>query len=246
MDKSSLGYRMKAYESVPKNKLLRKTPVIMRLDGKAFHTFTRGLEKPYSVLLRNAMMATAEHLVNNIQGALFAYVQSDEISILISDWERITTDAWFEYNVQKMASISASMATGVFNNTFEHPTKSDFAMFDSRVYNTPAHEVVNYFVWRQQDATRNSIQMLGQHNFSHRQLQGKSCSKIQDMLMELEPPINWNDQPTWAKRGSSIVTNKEEKDSGKLRRVVSSDMQTPIFTQDREYIDKYLEGIYGV
>lgn len=240
MDKSTLGDRMKGYECVPKTFLMKKTPVILRLDGKAFHTFTRGLEKPYSWDLRSAMCATTQYLVENIQGAVLAYTQSDEISILVRDWDQPSTCGWFDYNLQKVVSISASMATAAFNNTFTHPSKNIPALFDSRVFNLPPHEVANYFIWRQQDAERNSIQMLARSHFSHKQLHKKDTNSIQDMLMGLPDPVNWNNVPTWAKRGSCVTTSMVEKDSGKLRRVVMQDQEIPIFTQDREYINKHL------
>lgn len=240
MDNTTIGDRMKGYESVPKMFLMKKTPVIMRLDGKAFHTFTKGLEKPYSWDLREAMCHTTEYLMENIQGAVFAYTQSDEISILIRDWDQPNTCGWFDYNLQKMVSISASMATAAFNDVFTHPTKKMPALFDSRVFNMPVHEVVNYFIWRQQDAERNSIQMLARSHFSHKQLDKKNTVAIQDMLMGLSDPVNWNDVATWSKRGSCVVTSQVEKESGKMRRLIEIDQEIPIFSQDRDYINQHL------
>lgn len=236
MDKTSLGNRMKSYEQVPAQKLVRRMPVLMRLDGKAFHTFTRGLEKPYSMSLREAMVDTARELVSGIQGAVFAYIQSDEISILIKDWTTLSTDSWYDNKVQKMVSVSASIATAAFNDCFQHPSKSSLALFDSRVWNLPKEEVANYFIWRQQDATRNSINMLGQDNFSHKSLQGKNVSAVQDMLMGLTPPINWNDQSTWAKRGSCVLRSTTEESTS-----IVADNEIPIFTANREYIEHLLD-----
>lgn len=225
-----LGKRMKEfYEQVPKYRLTRRTPVMIRIDGKAFHTFTRGFDRPFDEVFNNAMNRTMEYLCENIQGCIFGYRQSDEISLVLSDYKKLNSDAWFDYEVQKMCSISASMATMAFNkffinevNTFyaDHiVTRYEFdtianeflwkkyynacergAMFDARCFNIPKEEVVNCIYWRQLDAARNSVQMVGQANFSHNELQGKSCKIIQEMLHE-QNGINWNDFPTAQKRG---------------------------------------------
>ena len=225
-----LGKRMKEnYEQVPKYRLLRRTPVIIRIDGKAFHTFTKGFQRPFDEVLGNAMVRTMEYLCNNIQGCIFGYTQSDEISLVLSDYRKLNSDAWFGYEVQKMCSIAASMATMAFNKYFndecnmwglramdfgnanmsdenyaymEAYSKSieEGAMFDARVFNIPKEEVVNCIYWRQIDAARNSVQMVGQANFSHNELQNKTCNMIQDMLHE-QRGINWNDYPTRWKRG---------------------------------------------
>lgn len=254
--KDSLGDRMKEnYENRAKTYLVRRMPVIIRLDGKAFHTFTKGFQKPYDEILHNTMNATMKYLCENIQGCKFGYTQSDEITLLLTDYDTLDTDAWFDNGVQKICSVSASMATVAFNrvlrdslNRFgsenfdkldnalvEYITtifkKLDRAMFDSRCFNIPEDEVVNCFIWRQQDATRNAIQMLGQCNFSHKELNGKSCNAIQDMLME-QKQINFNDMPTAFKRGVCCYKNEE----GKW--VV--DAEPPIFTQDREYVANHL------
>jgi len=239
MDKTALGNRMKGYEAVSKTKLLRRTPVIIRLDGKAFHTWIRQLSavdntldiEPYSGVMHDCMRETTKYLMDNIQNAVFAYSQSDEISILLNDWKRLTTDQWFDGSIQKIASVSASMATVAFNEESRrcvfYPPVSP-ALFDSRVFNVPKEEVVNYFVWRQQDATRNSINMLGQFYFSHKQLHGKNVSQVQDMLMESYQQ-NWNDVDTWKKRGFCVTP-------------MGYDKEIPIFTKDRNFIEQYLES----
>ncbi|MGJ0846521.1 tRNA(His) guanylyltransferase Thg1 family protein [Tissierella praeacuta] len=259
MKKDSLGDRMKGYENIPRNYLTRRLPVIIRLDGKAFHTFTKGMEKPFDNILIETMADTAKHLCENIQGCKIAYTQSDEISLLLTDYENIDTCAWFDNNIQKMVSISASIATLAFNKSFrdsilkhsedlQKKGKYDIyfnklfrAMFDSRVFTLPKEEVTNYFIWRQQDATRNSIQMVGQANFSHKQLHKKSCDDIQEMLFQ-EKGINWNDLPAPNKRGVCIIKeqyelNNEEKT---LRARWAVDFNIPVFTQDRDYIEKYV------
>lgn len=237
--KDALGTRIKKYEHITRDHLIPRMPVIMRLDGKAFHTFLKNAEKPFDSKVHTAMTNTAYELVKHIQGAVLAYTQSDEISILIKDWHNVKTESWFDNNIQKMVSVSSSIATATFNKDYTH-INGKVALFDSRVFNLPEHEVVNYFIWRQQDATRNSIQMLGQHYFSHKKMQGKNQSQIQDMLMELEAPINWNELSTWKKRGSCIKTSSSLKESGKMKRHVDIDHSIPMFTADKNYINCYL------
>ena len=250
----ALGTRMKTYyEQVPKTRLVRRMPVAIRIDGKAFHTFTRGFQKPFDEVLGNAMVRTMEYLCKNIQGVVFGYQQSDEITLLLIDYQTLETDAWFEYEVQKMCSISASMATMAFNTFFKnevdkfyynHCSREDplfekhyqiyrdaqykGAMFDARCFNIPKEEACNLVYWRQLDATRNSIQMVGQANFSHSELQGCSCNVIQDMLHE-QRGINWNDYPTRWKRG--VAWTKE----------IGIDIQMPILKgNDRKYVDELI------
>ena len=271
--RDSLGDRMKEnYENRAKTYLVRRMPVIIRLDGKAFHTFTRGLKKPYDEIFHNTMNATMKYLCENIQGCKLGYTQSDEITLLLTDYDTLDTDAWFDNNVQKICSVSASMATMAFNqyfalaykefeeNVYEAWNVSDeeikycdtlrkklhFAMFDSRCFNIPKEEVTNCFVWRQQDATRNAIQMLGQCNFSHKELQGKSCNDIQDMLMT-QKGINFNDMPTEFKRGVCCIKKQYpavdlSTYSGSIEPITRTcwilDKEIPIFTQDREYVER--------
>lgn len=118
MKRDSLGDRMKRYEYVTRTYLTNRVPVIIRLDGKAFHTFTRGFNKPYDTLLMQTMMNTMQKLCTSIQGCVFGYTQSDEITLVLVDYQTIDTDAWFGYNIQKIASVSASMATMEFNRIF--------------------------------------------------------------------------------------------------------------------------------
>jgi tRNA(His) 5'-end guanylyltransferase len=264
--KDSLGTRMKEYESVLANKLIRRTPVIIRLDGKAFHTFTRGMNKPFDEELMLCMSLATQYLVKNIEGCEFGYTQSDEISLLLTDYKRLETQAWFDYKVQKMVSIASSMCTLAFNENFQgHFAKAgrkDFldrsAFFDARAFNIPRDEVVNYFHWRQSDWTRNSIQMVGRSKFSQKQLHGKSCNEIQELLFT-EKGINWNDIETYKKRGNcvykrGVVTEMVQKSidvvdynvmsvgyNGVIRNEYYIDYEIPIFTQDREFIQKWVD-----
>lgn len=240
----SLGDRMKGYESTSKSNLLRRTPAIIRIDGKAFHTWTKGLKhvdssliySPFSRIMHQCMVNTTNLLVANIQNAVLGYTQSDEISILLNDWKKFETEQWFNGGVQKIVSVAASMATAFFNREFSKIPNAQLwdkpAMFDARVYNIPEKEVANYFVWRQNDASRNSIQMLGHFYFSQKQMHGKNNSEVQDMLM-LEKKTNWNDIDSWKKRGTCVVRDPE---SG----TVLLDEEVPIFTKDRDYINKLL------
>lgn len=246
----ALGDRMKEYESRNQYFLQRRTPVIIRVDGKAFHTFTRGFQKPFDEVLGNAMVRTMEYLCQNISGCIFGYVQSDEITLVLQDYRKLNTDAWFGYRTDKLCSIAASMATMAFNKYFTEfayevrpdgirlsdPQEANYksilykaaekgAMFDARCFNIPKEEVCNCIYWRQLDATRNSIQMVGQANFSHTELQGKSCNEIQDMLHE-QRGINWNDFPTRWKRGVAWTKTN------------GTDYEMPILRgEDRKYVD---------
>lgn len=205
--RDSLGDRMKEYyEKRGRNYLTRRTPVILRLDGKAFHTYTKGFERPFSKPLSDLMTDTALFLCKNIQGAKLCYTQSDEITILITDFDDLKTDAWFDYETSKINSIASSLATAKFNQLVQKrlPGRADkLAFFDCRSFNIPREEVMNCFRWRYQDWLRNSIQMLSQAHFSHRELHGKNKSDMHEMLFT-EKGINWNDlDPLW-KNGTLI------------------------------------------
>ena len=271
-----LGIRMKEnYENIPKTKLMRRTPVAIRIDGKAFHTFTRGFKRPFDEVLIKTMQQTTQYLCQNIQGCVLGYTQSDEITLILIDYQTLTTEAWFDYQVEKLCSIAASMATMAFNKFFyenvfqyngmasmdmsnkEYPYKEIYAkaiekgaMFDARCFNIPKEEVTNLIYWRQLDASRNSVQMVGQAYFSQKELKNKSCNDIQDMLMT-QKGINWNDFPTYQKRGSCCVKNKIAiesngvtvdaylRDTSKSKNKWIIDTNIPIFKgEGREYIDK--------
>ena len=223
-----LGCRMKTfYEQIPKTKLMRRCQVAIRCDGRSFHTFARKFQKPFDEVLIKTMQETMKYLCENIQGCVLAYTQSDEITLILVDYKKLTSSAFFDYEVQKICSITASMATMAFNKFFEKNIQefsesneckgldikyldiyrealNKGAMFDARCFNIPKEEVTNLCYWRQLDATRNSIQMVGHANFSHKELQNKSCNDIQDMLMT-QKGINWNNLPTYQKRGSCCV-----------------------------------------
>lgn len=284
MDRNDLAKRMKGYESVSKTRLVSRMPVIIRLDGRSFHTFTRGFKKPFDEVLIKSMQDTMKYLCENIQGCVLGYHQSDEITLALVDYKKLNSSSWFDNEVQKICRISASMATMAFNKFFKSNVEkmiseyncslvpqcmeiqmkrdeyhrillkavSKGAMFDARCFNIPKEEVTNNIYWRQLDATRNSIQMVGQANFSQKELHGKSCNKIQDMLFT-QKGINWNNFPTYQKRGSCCVRNKivisvngvigtaQLRDTSKSENEWIIDKNIPIFKGDgREYVDKLI------
>ncbi len=240
--KTSLGDRMKEYERVPQTRLVRRVPVIIRVDGKAFHTFCKGFDKPFDDRLIACMNETALHLCRNIQGCKLAYIQSDEISLLLTDWDRYGTQSWFDYRVQKMASVTASLATigfyleyrKIFKGTKFHDRTP---MFDARVANYPRHEVANYFVWRQQDWIRNSVHMVGRASFSQRELHGKNSSDIKQMLFKRD--LDWEQLPADHRLGRCV--RKLEVDDEKTWII---DNGIPVFTENRDYIERYLTDVF--
>lgn len=259
MKKDSLGTRMKEYyEGIPKTRLMRRTPVAIRIDGKAFHTFTRGFRKPFDMVLMESMQETMKYLCENVQGCVFGYTQSDEITLILIDYQKKDTSAWFDYEVQKMCSISASMATMVFNRIFRskanraidnineawniddedkkyvkslYKALESGAMFDARCFNIPKEEVTNLVYWRQQDATRNSIQMVGRAYFSHKELNNKSCDDIQEMLWSTYN-INWDKFPIAQKRGTACIKDA----NGKW----FVDKMPILKGENREYLEKLI------
>lgn len=286
MDTSDLAERMKGYEKRNRYYLQRRMPVILRLDMRAGHSFTKGFEKPFDEVFIKSMQETAQYLCENIQNCKLSYQQSDEITLLLVDYDKLNTDCFFDYRVDKLCSIAASMATMIFNKAFKKNVEAEShvfadewlddenfnpnyknkelrslwlvhkkavdkgAMFDARCFNIPKEEVTNLVYWRQLDASRNSIQMVGQANFSHKELQNKSCNDIQDMLMT-QKGINWNDLPTYQKRGSCCVKNKivietdsvmatvQLRDTSKSENEWIIDTNIPIFKgEGREYIDR--------
>lgn len=279
--KDTLGTRIKEnYENRTKQFLTRRVPTIIRLDGKAFHTYTKGLNKPFDDGLIADMQETTKFLCENVQGCKLGYTQSDEITLVLTDYDNLQTDAWFDYNVQKMTSVSASIATAKFNqlrlqrhfnksqkevdvinksNFFDYDSvrvdnvgaQQKLAFFDSRVFQIgEKEEVVNSLIWRQQDAERNSIQMLAQSLYSQKQLHGKNTSVLQDMCWQKGQ--NWNDLDSSKKRGS-LILKQIYVDDKKITKENASELgsksnlqtkirtkweviDTPIFTKDRDAI----------
>ena len=267
---NEIGKRMKEYyENIPKTKLMRRAPVIARIDGKNFHTFTRGFKKPFDDILIKSMQETMKYLCENIQGCVLGYTQSDEISLLLVDYKNLNSSAWFDYEVQKICSIAASMATMAFNKSFAKNAEEFMtdcatsyeteglcdkgteeyklcevyqkaiekgAMFDARCFNIPKEEVTNYFYWRQLDAIRNSIQMVGQSHFPHNILQYKTCEDIKDMLY-VKDEIVWELLPTYKQRGSCCI-KQDYIYENILRKQWIIDNNIPLFKDEgRDYIE---------
>lgn len=279
---SSLEKRMKDnYEKVTQTKLLRRTPVIIRIDGKAFHTFTHGFDTPFDDILITSMQETTKYLCKNIQGCVLGYTQSDEISLVLTDYKNLETAAWFDYRVQKVCSIAASMTTLAFNRNFTENVKLENykftdetieengetiynpyykdkrltklwythnnaakigALFDARAFNVPKEEVTNYIYSRQLDASRNSIQMVGQANFSVKELYKKNCTMIKEMLQTKN--INWDDYEAYKKYGSCIIKTEENNEITKDTHLGDNwiiDKSIPVFKNEgRQYIEKLI------
>ena len=251
---ASLGDRMKQYESVSKTRLVHRMPVILRLDGCHFHTFTKGFDKPFDEVLMCSMIKTMKFLCQNIQGCVFGYTQSDEISLILVDYKKLNSSAWYDNEVQKMCSVAASLCTLAFNRIFREEVHSHVpeyfignpkllsaynkaletgAVFDCRAFNVHKEDVCNCIIWRQQDATRNSIQSLAQSKFNHKELHGLSCNKLQDKLFT-ERGINWNDLEVYKKRGTACYNRGKEHSDWAV------DLCMPILTQDNSYINKHI------
>ena len=262
---TDLDIRMKGYEKVTDQKLIRRMPVIIRLDGRRFHSFTRGFKKPFDDILIDSMQKTALYLCKNIQNCVLAYTQSDEISLLLIDYKDFDTQPWFDNRIQKIVSTSAALATIRFKEVFENNIEKfgyenipnwggtnewlteqqqkdltyinylsnaieiKYKGFDSRCFNLSKDEVANYFFWRQQDCIRNSIQMVGQANFSQKELPNKSTADIKEMLHDKKNIDFDNDFSTVKQRGSCVYYDYHW----------FIDRNIPTFKKEgREYIDR--------
>lgn len=244
-----LDERMKKYEYVTRHYLMTRTPVIVRIDGKAFHTFTRGMKKPFDPIFMESMQDTMKYLCENVQGCVLGYTQSDEISLLLIDYENLESCAWFDNNLSKIISITSSMTSLYFHKAFykimfkycvENNINKDYndllvdksntlQFFDSRAFNLQKEEVNNYFVWRQQDAIKNAIQMVGRAYFTHKELENKNGRDIIDMLDTLH--INYHSFSTCEKRGTCCI---------KIDKGWELDTEIPIFKDNKEYIEKLI------
>ena len=246
-----LDERMKKYEYVTRHYLMCRTPVIVRIDGKAFHTFTKGMKKPFDHIFMESMQDTMKYLCENVQGCVLGYCQSDEISLLLIDYDTLETSAWFDNNISKIISITSSLASVYFNQQFyinlvdyrvknyksknrdvEYENRllaniSSLPVFDSRAFNLSQEEVNNYFVWRQQDAIKNAIQMIGRAYFTHKELENKNGQDIVDMLDNIK--VNYHSYSTSEKRGTCCI---------KTDKGWELDKEIPIFKDNKDYIEK--------
>jgi tRNA(His) 5'-end guanylyltransferase len=200
-----IGERMKSYEEhFTSLRLIPHLPVCIRLDGRSFHRKTRNSLKPFDENLHSGMVFTALKLAEETDTRV-AYTQSDEISLILLEANQ-HSEPYFGGKVFKIQSVLASLAA----LTFEERRATRFSylesdcQFDCRVWNLPSlDEAVNYLIWRELDATRNSVQMAARSRFSHKECLNKSSSELQEMLFAIG--INWNNYPAWAKRGSYLV-----------------------------------------
>lgn len=225
-NKDGLGNRMKEYEMQNRSKLMKKVPIIIRLDGKSFHTYTRGMKRPFDEKLGSAMKETMKFLCTKIPQVRLGYTQSDEITLVLTNDTRLDSDTWFDNQIQKIVSISAAMATFKFNEIMYSETNK-MALFDSRVFTVPNYiEASNCVYWRQLDAKRNSVQMLAQSLFSHKELQGLSAVTLIEKIKN-EKNIEWDSLETWKKWGSCC-----KKVGGKW--IV--DENTPFLKENWDYI----------
>lgn len=245
MSRNDLDIRMKRYEESYVDKLIPHIPIVIRIDGKAFHSFTRKCVKPFDAGLSYAFQEATKELYAHIGKFDIAYGQSDEVSILIYNPDTRSQE-YFDGKTFKICSIVSSVFTYYFNKYCYCATEHNPAFFDCRVFQIPEDEVVNYFIWRQKDASRNSVEMLGRHYFSHKELHKKNNSEIQDMLMA-KHKVNWNNLPTTNKRGWCIYKTiigiiKDTKTlEFKNKTGAYLDEDIPIFTKDRDYIERHLE-----
>jgi tRNA(His) 5'-end guanylyltransferase len=257
MSYDSLGDRMKGYEDISRIKLTSKLPVVIRLDGKAFHTYTRGLKRPYDETLMWVMNLTTLHLCNQVQNVKLAYTQSDEISLILVDYADIKTSSWFDNNLQKMVSVAAGMASAFLTSrSAEIFGETRLATFDARAFVLPPNEVNNYLIWRQQDWNRNSLSMLAQSLYSHKELHGKGRAEQHELCFK--KGHNWADLSSHLKDGRVAVKRQVEKEISEYKdvtfmgkrleasdgpfRVVRSEWYipeiTPVFSADREFANK--------
>lgn len=204
--KATLAQRIKRYEASSDVLLTPRMPVIIRVDGRSFSKFTKRLNRPFDQGFINAMVLSATMVMSDMQGCKVAYVQSDEASFLLTDYDKINSQGWFGYELQKMVSISAACMTAHFMSFF--CDSENVAMFDSRAFNLPKEDVVNYFLWRTKDWQRNSLQMYCRSFFSHQEMHKKSREDMHEMLHSKGK--NWtNDLPNQVKNGTFIIKDDE-------------------------------------
>ncbi len=207
----SIGTRMKSYEN---DERLEKGAVIIRVDGKGFHTWTKKIqaEKPFDSVVRGCMLYATEKVAEQMQGFKLAYHQSDESTFLLANLGE-KEGAWFDYKIQKLSSVTASMFTEAFNNEYQkYCLTAGYlevpAIFDARAFSIPVEDAANNFVWRQQDWNRNSLQMLGQHYISHSKMQGLGAAKVRNLLKD-EYGVNWFNLDDWEKFGTFVIPGVE-------------------------------------
>jgi tRNA(His) guanylyltransferase len=208
----SIGARMKSYEE---NQRLEKGAVIIRVDGKGFHTWTKkiGALKPFDSVVHDCMVHATKRVSMEMQGCRIAYTQSDETTFLLTNLGE-KEGAWFDYKVQKLASVTASMFTHYFNARYEYAAitrgyPSIPAFFDARAFSIPVEDAANVFVWRQQDWNRNSVQMLGHHHMGHAKMQNRTAGVVRTILKD-EYGVDWFGLMAWEKFGTFVYPHPED------------------------------------
>ena len=262
MDTSEIGKRMKQYEDVNNLRLIDKLPVVIRLDGVNFHSFTKDMERPFDKIVTKSMQQTMLKLCKAIPGCVFGYTQSDEITLVLADYKNPLSQPWYGYVKRKLESVTASMTTKFFDNSYTselvnnidalkendvdvYGNKIGEAMFDCRAFNLPVHEVVNNLIWRQYDCMRNSVLAVGHMNFSHSELQNKSCNQIKEMLIS-QKGIDWDKLPTNIRLGSCAIKSEtriptDKNEDGFIMRdkwEIVNDI--PVFSKNKEYINRVI------
>lgn len=263
--KDELGTRIKEnYENRTRYYLPRRTYTILRLDQKAGHTYTRKLGKPFDNDYMEDLNGAAIATMAELQGAVFGYIQSDEISILLTDFATPQTDAWFDGNIQKMSSVASSILTAEFNrlrwgrliknlssgDTFDKQvyinstgffdfSKNHIAYFDCRAFSIPDRiEVMNYFRWRQKDCIRNSVSMVAQSHFSPKELHGKSQSDMHEMLHQKS--VNWATDFTNDQKNGRILTKKTLRESVTTKTPINPESTVmDVYTYKTDYVDRF-------
>jgi tRNA(His) guanylyltransferase len=252
--KDPIGDRLKTkYEDVFRVSVPQQTYGLVRIDGKAFHTFTKGLQRPYCPELGQALDTAAKTLCKEMMGCRFAYGQSDEYSFLFTDFDTEKSEMWFSGNAMKIASVSASIFTAAFNEAWSGPIRRKSGTFDSRVFVIPPRrDVFEYFRWRQADASRNSLRMLASCHFSHKELQGKGASDLHEMLHKAVG-VNWNDCASAFRRGRVVKKVESTRTVSYIHRktketntqtitesVWSVDQEIPVFTRNKAYLESMI------
>lgn len=202
--KNNLGDRIKKYEAVTGRSATARMPLMIRVDGRAFHTYTRGMEKPFDQHLISSMVFAAINVAQNMQGFKAAYIQSDEATFCLTDYDGIDTQGWFDYDLFKVVSISAAMMSVFFGSCFLASGRG-FPVFDSRAFSVPASDIANAFLWRAKDWERNSLQMYARANFSAKQLHGKKRADMHEMLHGIGK--NWATDITDQQRNGTFLIN---------------------------------------
>ena len=230
-----LGDRIKLYEAAYDAVLVARLPIIIRVDGKAFHSYTKQCEHPFDAKLFDVMLRTATELCKQVQGTQVAYAFSDEISLLVHPYKSFESQPWMGGRLQKVCSVAAGIASATFTVNSHHIFgECRPAVFDARAFVLPESDVCNYFLWRQQDASRNSVQMLARSMYSHRECHDKNGSQLQEMCFQ--KGTNWNDVPTRWRRGACIV----KKTDALGHRGWVADLEIPLFNETRGYINDHL------